>query len=208
MISESTRESIKQSVGDLFKGVLERFDPENPASVPRNEVRLQRSGLLKPFHAVLLPPALNHASSFERSFSTTLGTMFEVTAELIGKERFDVSRRMYDVRGHIGSAARAGIDGIVDEIRNDGFTTNYREYVNTVVNSFHTRQIPLTVRSDLYLRSREGHEIFVEMKAPKPNLDQCISVTPQTAGDSRHSPARATECHHILRNVLQPFRLQ
>ena len=42
MISESTRESIKQSVGDLFKGVLERFDPENPASVPRNEVRLQR----------------------------------------------------------------------------------------------------------------------------------------------------------------------
>ena len=58
-----TRESIKESVGKLFTGVLDKFDPKNPDSVPRDDMKLQKGGLLKPFHAVLLPPVLNHMSS-------------------------------------------------------------------------------------------------------------------------------------------------
>ena len=208
MISNPTRESIKESVGELFTGVLDKFDPENPDSVPRDDMKLQKGGLLKPFHAVLLPPVLNHMSSFERSFSTTLGTMFEVTAELIGKDHFAESRRKYDVRGHISSAARAGIDGIIDQIRTDGFNARYRDYVSTIVNSFHTQQIPLTVRADLYLKSHEGEEIFVEMKAPKPNLDQCISVTRKLLEIHAMRRQGSTECHDVLRDVVQPFRFE
>lgn len=177
MISISTREQIKVSVGDLFRGVLERFDPENPNNVLADDERLQRRGRLKPFHRALLPPALNEVSSFERSLSTALGAMFEVTAELIGHDNFAESHRQFDVRGHISSAARAGIDGITDEIRNDGFNAQYGDYVNAVVGSFHSDQIPLSVRADLYLRTRSGEEIYLEMKSPQPNLDQCISVT-------------------------------
>ena len=177
MITSSTREQIKVSVGDLFRGVLERFDPDNPNNVLANDDRLQRAGRLKPFHRALLPPALNEASSFERSLSTALGTMFEVTAQLIGQDNFAESRRQFDVHGYISSAARAGIDGITDEIRNDGFNGDYIDYVNAVVGSFHSDQIPLTVRADLYLRNHAGEEIYLEMKSPQPNLDQCISVT-------------------------------
>lgn len=177
MITSSTREQIKVSVGDLFRGVLERFDPDNPNNVLANDDRLQRAGRLKPFHRALLPPALNEASSFERSLSTALGTMFEVTAQLIGRENYVESRRQFDVRGYISSAARAGIDGITDQIRNDGFHSDYSDYVDSVVNSFHSDQIQLTVRADLYLRSDAGEEIYFEMKSPQPNLDQCISVT-------------------------------
>ena len=177
MISVATRKSIKTSVGDLFRGVLNRYDPENPQNVLANPDRLQRAGRLKPFHRALLTPVFNDISSFERSLSTTLGTMFEVTAELIGKSRFAESRRQIDVRGHISSAARAGIDGIVDQIRNEGFNGDYSDYVNAVVGSFHSDQIPLSVRADLYLRTYTGDEIFLEMKSPQPNLDQCISVT-------------------------------
>ena len=177
MISVATRESIKTLVGDLFRGVLNRYNPENPENVLANPDRLQRAGRLKPFHRALLTPVFNDVSSFERSLSTTLGTMFEVTAELIGKSRFAESRRQIDVRGHISSAARAGIDGIVDQIRNEGFNGDYSDYVNAVVGSFHSGQIPLTVRADLYLRKYSGEEIYLEMKSPQPNLDQCISVT-------------------------------
>lgn len=177
MIPSSTRKQIKVSVGDLFRGVLERFDPENPNNVLADDERLQRRGRLKPFHRALLPPALNEISSFERSLSTALGAMFEVTAELIGNDNFAESRRQFDVRGHISSAARAGIDGITDEIRNDGFDGEYADYVNAVVGSFHSDQIPLSVRADLFLRTHAGEEIYLEMKSPQPNLDQCISVT-------------------------------
>ena len=177
MISSATRDLIKQSVGNLFATVIERYDPQNPNNVLRDESRLRRDGRLNPFHRALLTPVLNNTSSFERSISTTLGAMFEVTAELIGKDRFEESRRQHHVRGHISSAARAGIDGIVDQIRNEGFKGDYHDYVNAVVNTFHSERIPLTVRADLYLRTGDGKEIFLEMKSPKPNLDQCISVT-------------------------------
>ena len=177
MISVTTRKSIKSSVGDLFRAVLTRYDPENPKNVLANADKLQTAGRLKPFHRALLTPVFNDVSSFERSLSTTLGTMFEVTAELIGKDRFAESRRQIDVRGHISSAARAGIDGIVDQIRSEGFNGDYVDYVNAIVGSFHSDQIPLTVRADLYLRTHEGEEVFLEMKSPQPNLDQCISVS-------------------------------
>jgi len=165
MIGTATREAIKTAVDGLFKGVLSRFDPGNPENVLDDPARLQRDGRLLPFHQALLTPVFNYMSSFERSFSTTLGTMFEVTAELIGQERFEESCRRYDVTGHISTAAQAGIDGIVDQIRSEGFNGEYRNYVNAVVNTFHADQISLTVRADLYLRTYEGTEFFFAMSS-------------------------------------------
>ncbi len=177
MISNSTKRQIKETLTELLSGVTDKYDPDSPGHVLRDEAQLIKDGRLNPFHRALLEPGVINVSHFERSLSTTLGSMFEATAYFIGKEHFADARRQYVVRGHISNAARTSIDGILDEIRNDGFSDTYSNYVDNVVGSFHAEHIVLSVKADLYLRTANGEEIFFEMKAPKPNLDQCISVT-------------------------------
>ncbi len=176
MIHAHTREQIKVAVGELLLGVINRYDPQSSDYVLADK-KLIGEGRLNPFHQAMLTPNSIRLSRFERSFSTTLGSMFEVTAQLIGQQRFAESLRAHDFKGNISNAAQAGIDGIVDSIRAENFSGRYRDYVDTIVNSFHGDQIPVTVRADLYLRDPEGNELFFEMKAPKPNKDQCLSVT-------------------------------
>ena len=177
MISPETRAHIKEAVGELLLGVIDKYDPNSPKDVLSNTGKIYKEGRSNPFHQAILTPGAIRLSRFERSFSTTLGSMFEVTAHLIGRQNFAESFRSYDVHGYISNAARAGIDGIIDSIRTEKFSGRYLDYVSTIVNSFHADQIPLTVRADLYLLSHNGNEMFFEMKTPKPNLDQCVSVT-------------------------------
>ena len=177
MIRTDTKARIKASVSELLSGVINRYDAQSPDYVLADDRMLIRDGRLNPFHQAILTTGAIRLSRFERSFSTTLGSMFEVTAQLIGQQRFAESLRAHDFEGNISNAAQAGIDGIVDSIRVDGFSGRYRGHVNTIVNSYHSDHIPVTVRADLYLREHNGDELFFEMKAPKPNKDQCLSVT-------------------------------
>ena len=177
MIKPSTRIRIKKAIRDLLAGVIKKYDPNHSSYVLSKPSKVAKDGGLNPFHQAILAPGTIRLSRFERSFSTTLGSMFEVTAELIGEQNFAESKRRLDVVGHMSNAARAGIDGIVDAIRTDKFKGRYSDYVDMIVSSFHAKQIRQSVQADLYLRDHQNNELFFEMKSPKPNLDQCISVT-------------------------------
>ena len=177
MIHSDTKAQIKEAIGALLLGVIDKYNPDSPEYVLADTRKIYREGRSNPFHQAILTPGSIRLSRFERSFSTTLGSMFEVTAQMIGQQNFAESLRSHDVHGYISNAVRSGIDGIIDLIRTDGFNGKYLDYVSTIVNSFHADHIPVTVRADLYLRNHDGNEMFFEMKTPKPNLDQCVSVT-------------------------------
>ena len=174
MINPNTRRQIKNDVGNLLLGVINKYDPNHLSYVLGDP---GKEGLLNPFHQAIVTPAVLRSSRFERSFSTTLGSMFEVAAQLIGEQNFAESIRQHDITGYISNPARAGIDGIIDDIRTKKYGGNYQEYVRMIVGSFHANHVLQSVKVDLYLRDHQNNELFFEMKTPKPNLDQCVSIT-------------------------------
>lgn len=177
MITPTTKEEIRQSVGSLLRGFLGKHDPSDPSYQNPLQEEAGRRGELKPFHEALLTPAIRTISKYERSFSTTLGSMFEVAAELVGRQNFAFARRQYQVEGRMGTAANATIESISNEIETTKMQGRYPAYVDAIARSFHADTVERSIKADLYIRDHDDNEMFFEMKSPKPNKSQCLDVT-------------------------------
>lgn len=46
-----------------------------------------------------------------------------------------------------------------------------------LVNRDTSNEISKNVISDLYVKDKDGNEVYFEIKSPKPNKDQCLKVT-------------------------------
>ena len=115
---------------------------------------------------------------FERTFSTALGTSFEVAARVIGERRFSEAKNGEDFSGSVSPAARSAIDDILRDVRRDGMRVSYLDLVHKVVAAYVGASGSLEkVKVDLYLKDGRGQELFFEMKSPKPNKDQCVGTT-------------------------------
>ena len=133
-----------------------------------------------PFHEALLPDAVLHATNFERSFSTTMGSLFESCALIIAKPRFVVARRQYDVMGYIPADTIAEVEKVVDNLDKRSKFSNYQAEafrIAKLARSDPSNGISRKIISDLYVKSRDGTEVFFEIKSPKPNKKQCLDVT-------------------------------
>ena len=177
MITATTKEEIRQSVGSLLRGFLAKHDPSDPSYQSPLQEEVARRGDLKPFHEALLPPAIRTISKYERSFSTTLGSIFEVAAELVGRQNFAFAQRQYDVKGRMGAAANTTIESISNEIETTKMQGRYLAYVDAITRSFHADTVERSIKADLYIRDHDDNEMFFEMKSPKPNKSQCLDVT-------------------------------
>lgn len=177
MIYKDTQQQIRNAVGGLLNGFLAKHDPSDPSYREAIQQKAGHGGELKPFHEALLTPMISTISRYERSFSTTLGSMFEVAAELVGKQNFAYAHRQYVVKAQMGSAANTTIESIRNEIETRKMQERYPEFVDAVVSSFHADTITRSIKADLYIRSTSGSEMFFEMKSPKPNKSQCLDVT-------------------------------
>lgn len=179
MISASVRGAIKDRVRAILTEKLAAVQP-----LPRRATDLRPlevadpDGLIKPFHQLLFPEGLLRPWEFERSFSTALGSSFEVAARVIGERRFSAAKNGEDFSGSVSPAARSAIDDILRDVRREGMKRSYVDLVNKVVGAYVGGSGSLEkVKVDLYLKDAEGREIFFEMKSPKPNKDQCVGTT-------------------------------
>ena len=102
--------------------------------------------------------------------------MFEVAAELVGKQNFAFAQRQYQVTGRLGTATSTTIDSIRNEIETTKMQGRYLAYVDAVTKSFHADTVERSIKADLYVRDAAGNETFFEMKSPKPNKSQCLDV--------------------------------
>ena len=177
MIDEATRIQIEKLLGSLLDGFLAKYDPAEPKFQLALEKIPGVRGELKPFHEALLTPAISKASTYERSFSTTLGSMFEMTAEHIAKSNFAFGKRQYELSARMGTAASTAIESIRNEIETTKMQGRYLTYVDAVAGSFHADTTVRTIKVDLYVRDADENEMFFEMKSPKPNKSQCLDVT-------------------------------
>lgn len=134
----------------------------------------------KPFHSALLSDSLLKIADFERSFSTTMGLIFEGCASIIAESKYALVTKQSNLTGNIPTNSNAEIDRIVTEINAGNIFSNYTDEVERIVEftkSDHSKEIEKSIISDLHVKDKNGNEIFFEMKTPKPNKEQCLNIT-------------------------------
>ncbi len=177
MINEETRAAIKGYLEGFIQGLIEQHRSGIRRAMVReaHAVNSSSRGILKPFHEAIIPPEILRISTFERSFSTKLGTTFEECARLIALQTYAVAERGYRASGRMPAAAAARIEKIVTRI-NEGQTPDFPALIAEVLQVNDEEWVERPAIADLYLKDKTGHEYFFEIKSPKPNKGQCLEV--------------------------------
>ncbi len=179
MITKDTRQKIKGYLEGFIQGMIDEhtesgFDPKQLRPLRKES----KKGRLKPFHESLLPDGLLTITEFERSFSTKLGTTFEECARLIALDNHKHAERGCRVTGQISLKAIKRIEQITSKIGNGGMKSSYPEFVEEIVKlAGDDETIERTSIADLYIVKKDGTELFIEIKSPKPNKGQCLEAT-------------------------------
>ncbi len=179
MITKHTKQKIKGYLEGFIQGMIDEktengFNPKDLRPL-RSESKI---GDLKPFHESLLPDGLLKISEFERSFSTKLGTTFEECARLIAIDNHKYAERGCRVTGQISLAAIKKIEEITSNIGSSKMKSSYPKFVEEVVKiAGDGESEERTSIADLYIEQKDGKEIFIEIKSPKPNKGQCLEAT-------------------------------
>src|SRR3989344_3370457 len=177
MISRTTRQKIK----GYLEGFLESQVSKHSLSVEgkdKDEILAARekNGELKPFHQAILPSVMVSISSFERSFSTSLGTTFEECAYLIALDNHQEAERGKEIIGKASAQCLSEIEKVRRKI-DKGEKVDYPEAIKKIVSVSTGAGQAIRTITDVYLKMKNGQEYYFEIKSPKPNKGQGIEVT-------------------------------
>lgn len=175
MISKKVKEEIKGYLEGFIQGLIEEHKKLEKTEREKSLEDIKK-GDFKPFHNALLPQALMRVNSFERSFSTKLGTTFEECARLIAREYHKQAVRSYSVEGVVPSVISDVIEKITDSISKNN-RLNYPRAIETVLKIKPDNGINRSKIADLFIETKDGQKYFFEIKSPKPNKGQCEEVT-------------------------------
>lgn len=177
-IRDITRSIIK----DYLHSFVSRLVEQHQQGKQKSSKKKSREGTYKPFHTAIIPSELLRISTFERSFSSSLGTTYEECARLIALDYHAIALRGYDVSASVNSAALAEIEKQVERFEHAAEEKSQQPNLHAMLQRVLDSPIdgqPRTIKSraDLYIKTHAGEELFFEMKSPVPNKGQCIEVT-------------------------------
>lgn len=160
-----TRET-RDEIFEFMRAQLSRYVRESLAG-PRS----------KPFHERLMPP-LSKVPFSERSFSTRLGGWFQVIAKMIALQYNSQAESNYLVEGRIRPAATSYIADVLEEMDHGKprRKPNRRLDISQVLAVQSPGGTAGQVRSDLFVKTRKGKELYFEIKTPDPNKAQCVQM--------------------------------
>lgn len=161
-----TKNKIRKHLSDVMERIIEKrtvIEPFNEHDIEKNN----------PFGYRLVPIEIWKGSKFERSFVTTLGQgIFEQLAKIIAEGTGAEAQNQYDVTVTINTWQLEKIDEILKKQRHSERNPNWDEEVNEILNLSNLNRRDLTIKFDLYIKRKNGHEEFYSLKTVKPNLDQ------------------------------------
>ena len=181
MISKEVRFAIKGYLEGFIDGLIQQHKPKEKPPYLLKEVNGtydehdNSGGSYKPFHEAIIPEQILRVSTFERSFSTKLGSTFEECARLIASQKYKVVKRGFIATGQMPSAATTKIEELVNRIARE-HKPNFPELIDAVLKVEDEIWVERPVVSDLYLEDKTGVRYFFEIKSPKPNKGQCLEI--------------------------------
>src|SRR5438552_3232904 len=178
MIRAETRIKIKGFLEGFLEAQLEQHK-KKLTKEPEEVIRAAdaKKGKLKPFHLAILPPEAVRIFAFERSFSTSLGTTFEMCAKLIALDNHAEAERSKELVGRVSTKCLATIER-ARSIIDSGSSIDFPKTITAVLAANTGKQTALIrTITDLYLKTKSDKEFYFEIKSPKPNKGQAIEVT-------------------------------
>ena len=179
MIDEQIRSKIKGYLEGFVDGLVQQHKPVNkPPRLIKDDYDDEISsseGDYKPFHEAIVPEQILRISSFERSFSTKLGSTFEECARLIASQTYKVAKRSFIATGQMPAAAASRIEQLSNQIAIE-HKPDFLHLIDEVLNVEDTNWVERPVVADLYLEDVKGNRFFFEIKSPKPNKGQCLEI--------------------------------
>jgi len=144
---------------------LEKYKPETDA---------------RPFHDRLFGRRNMLLSSRIHSLVTSLGSsVFEKVGMIIASKRFAESQSQYTgLKGYLSEDALQEIGHIVDDLGSGRSTPNRddetrRVMIKAAQGVLREERNP---RIDLFLKTEDGEEIYIDIKTPKPNKGECTNM--------------------------------
>jgi len=141
---------------------------------PFNEEELLKKN---PFGARLVPEEIWKGSKFERSFVTVQGQIgFERIAIILAKQFHIDAQQNYSTEGEYSQGEDNEIHRIIDNLdhpqKGQKRNPDWKSEIEKINNAKNDEIISRQVVSDIWIKM-EDKELFIELKAPKPNKDQC-----------------------------------
>lgn len=170
LISKDSREKIKKVILNFMDKIIDRRVYKEPFDI---------DDLWKknPFGARLVPIAIWKGSKFERSFSTVQGQIgLEQIAVILAKQFHLDAKQEYTLGGEYSQGEDNEIHNILDELEhplNDKKgNPDWKSEIKRIFAAKNEKIITRKVISDVWIKM-EDKELFIELKSPKPNKDQC-----------------------------------
>ena len=179
MIEAETKLQIEEYLENWYSKIIEKVKIRS-SNVKAGDFRPTRDfsnvGNIKPFQEAFLTEGILRGNELERSLSTTLGTSYEKCAEFIALQNFPTVKTQYRLTGQAYEDTILEIAKIKNNVDTHGSSKNYLDLVKTITSIKGKKTVEISVISDLYVKDDNDNEGFWEMKAPKPNKDQCLAA--------------------------------
>ncbi len=167
-LTQQQHDTIKQYLIDKIRSKLSTYNPETNSM---------------PFHYRLLGKDRMALFSFVHSVNTMLGqSIFEQVGEIIAKDKSAEAKAQYrDFSGYISQPAVLKIDQIMRELKSATRTPNQEQEIAEIKEVANSGDLgnKLRRRIDLFVKSNDGVEYYIELKTAKPNIDVFKSVKRQ-----------------------------
>ncbi|MBM3216985.1 TdeIII family type II restriction endonuclease [Candidatus Poribacteria bacterium] len=181
-ISPNTRPKIRGCLDALIESTIDEFRHRRLAGRSQTEPDSgSKKGELKPFHEALLPVELDLINRFERSISTKLGTTIEECARLIALDHHREAHTRYKISGMVSRAGLVELErqrSVFEQAAEQkGHKPSLGAMVSAVLDASRDDDlVSRVVTADLHIVARDGREFFFEIKSPKANKDQCMTI--------------------------------
>jgi hypothetical protein len=208
MISKTIRTTIKGFLEGFIDGLVQQHKPiEKPERLIKDEFEMEvvsDDAGYKPFHEAIIPEQILRVSTFERSFSTKLGSTFEECARLIASQSFKVSKRGFVATGQMPAGAASRIEYLVNQIA-QVHKPNFLNMIDEVLKIEDTNWVERPVVADLYLEDQKGRRFFFEIKSPKPNKGQCLEIAERLLRVHAITQANRPEVNAYFAMAYNPY---
>ncbi len=182
-ITPITRQKIKAYLEIFINDLVEAYKGRRIrefSSAGEYLASVSSEGDLKPFHASIISPSIMRINQFERGLSTRLGTTFEECARLIALDHHFDAQRSWDVRALVSASSWAEVEVQVarlDRGARELSGVTIHEMVQSILDKRREDDLVEHIaRADLFIRRKDGTELYFEIKSPKPNKGQCLEV--------------------------------
>jgi hypothetical protein len=178
VIQDYIKIAIKGYLESFIDGLIQQHKPKQRPSLFEyldEDIVTSDDASYKPFHQAIIPEEVLRISTFERSFSTKLGSTFEECARLIASQTYKQAKRGYIATGQMPFAAASKIEELVNLIVQE-HKPNFLSLIDEVLKVEDDHWVERPVVADLYLEDHDGNRFYFEIKSPKPNKGQCLEI--------------------------------